>query len=305
MRSPSRSPPRVAFSRDGVESRSKLQPTLWRAIRSLGVVRAWEACGAEGGPVPVGAVAGSSEREADRFAAGFYLTSPHDLRAADTALLASRCCRGAGVQVLRDALRAVFAWHFLAEPEARGLRQCLTRLTLLADELAALPRRALLNLLRHPLSTCAGALEAPGAEDLEEKTRLALRAAHPEACAAAALEAASVGRGELLRAVAAVSARDMRAPSEVVRSALRVLLGGSPVEGVLPEPVPRPCSHCGLLAADTACSPRKRRLQQAWPLRGAGRSAAFALEEARRERPRERLRLEYLCSVCAGRALSS
>ena len=205
MRSSSRSPPRVAFSRDGVESRAKLQPNLWRAIRSLRLVQALEACGTDDGPIPVGAVAGSSGWEADRFAEGFYLTSAHDLRATDTADLASRQCRGVGVQALRDALRAVSAWHFLAEPEARGLRQCLTRLPLLADELAGLPRGALLNLLDHPLNTCAGALAAPGAEDLEEETRAALRAARPEACAAAALEAASIRRSQLLHAMAGAS----------------------------------------------------------------------------------------------------
>ena len=155
-------PPRVSFGRDGVRSELRLQPRVWRPMAPLGMVRVWAECeGGEGdeSDVHLGGLGGASPAEADRFAVGHYLDCVADVRGCDVKQLMRKACRGAGVQLLRDVLRALGAWHFLAEAEAPALVECQRLLAALGEELAALPRAAFLHLLQHPRCVCARVLE--------------------------------------------------------------------------------------------------------------------------------------------------
>ena len=295
------SPPRVLFLTDNVSSESPLNPRrVWLPLRSSPYVQTWEEC--EGvslrsaATLPLGAVCGSNTLEADRFARGLHTAASRTIRQAPARELQAKAAAGAGVQLLREAIRAAAVSHFVACPE-ETLRAAWATLATLGEEICSLPRLAFLNLLKHRLCTSGEVRRRlRGRRGLahlapEEAQRVARQSA--QTSVPALLEDAGWSRRQMLLLATELGVRGLRLSEELEQQAYASLSNahlGSSLQ------VCENCRGHGALQVVLVRGRGQKRL-----LLRQGKEARFhrKVDSHRRKYPRNRWRLRRVCSLCS------
>lgn len=295
----SATPPRVHFLTDNVSSESALdRRKVWLPLRSSLYVQTWEECESvshhDNAKLPLGAVCGGNTHEANRFALGLHIAASQTLRKAPTRELKAKTAVGAGVQLLREVIRAAAVSHFVDFPE-ETLHAAWAKLRALGEEICSLPRLAFLNLLNHRLCTSG-----------EVRRRLRHRRLHnlaPEeerlfthqstsTNVAAVLENMGWNRRKILCLVTELGIHGLRLSEELEHQVLTTLSTTALSSTQLCEN----CGKSGILKMVMVRGKGKRKLT----LRHGEEARFFRKVDTHiRKHPRNRWRLKRLCSLCS------